>query len=96
VLNEQRVHGDPEALVHPFPEGRLGLFGSAGPHDAESVRDAMYVSIDRDRRDAVPEDQNAVGGLRSDAGKRGEFLEGPGHDAAEAVEDLLRARPDRP
>ncbi len=96
MLDEQRVHRDPEARVHAFPEGRLGLLGSAGPHDAEPVRDAMHVSVHRYRRDAVPEDQNAVGGLRSDAGKRGEFLEGPGHDAAETVEDLLRARPDRP
>lgn len=95
MLDEQRVHGDPKAWVHPFPQGRLGLFGSAGPHDAEPVRDAMHVRVHRDRRDAVPEDEHAVGGLRSDAGKRGEFLERPGHGAAETVEDLLRARPDR-
>jgi hypothetical protein len=94
VLDEQRVHGDPEALVHPLPERRLGLLGSPGPNDAEPVRDAMHVRIDRYRGDPVAEDEHAVRGLRPDTTDRHELLEGSRYGAVETVEDIASARPD--
>jgi len=96
VLDEQRVDGDPEARVHPLAELRFGLLGRSGAHDAETVGDAMHVGVDRDRRDPVPEDQDAVRGLGTDARKGGELLEGPGHGTAEALEDLVRDLPEDP
>jgi hypothetical protein len=53
----------------------------------------MYVRVDRDRRDPVSEDEDAVRGLGTDAGKRGQLLEGPGDRAGEPVEDLVRDDP---
>jgi hypothetical protein len=66
VLDEERVHRDPEALVDALAERRLGLLRALGPDDAETVRDPMDVGVDRDRGDTVPEDKDAVRGLRAD------------------------------
>jgi len=50
----------------------------------------MDVGVDRDRGDAVAEDEDAVRGLRTDAGKRDELIEVLRNYAAEPVQDLAR------
>ena len=96
MLDEEGVHGDPEPWVDPVPEGGLRLFGRPGPHDPEPVRDPMDVGVDRDRRDPVAKDEDAVRGLRTDPGKRDELVERAGDRAPEPLEELPRARPDHP
>ena len=96
MLDEERIDGDPEARVHALAERGFGLLGSTGPNDAETVRDAMHVGVDRDGRDPVPEDEDAVRGLGADAGEGRELLEAPGNGASEPTEDLPRDRPEDP
>jgi hypothetical protein len=96
VLDQKRVDRDPVPLRDGGPEGGLRLFRGLGLDDAEPVRDPVDVGVDRHPRDPVPEDEDAVGRLRPDAGERGQFLERPGDDAPEPVEDLPRAGADRP
>ena len=96
MLDEERVDGDPEARVDPLAQRGFGLLGRPGPDDAEPVRDAMHVGVDRDRRDPVPENEDAVRGLGADTGEGGEFLEGPGNRATEPVEQLPGHRSEGP
>ncbi len=96
MLDEQRVQRDPVARVDHRAQPRLGLLGGPGPHDAEAVRDPVYVGVDGDRGDPVAENEDAVGGLRADAGQARELGERPGHHAAEPREDRLGAVADRP
>jgi hypothetical protein len=69
VLDEERIDRDPVARIDRLAESRFGLFGSPGPDDAETVRDAVHVGVDRDRRDPVAEDEDAVRGLGADTGE---------------------------
>ena len=90
MLDEQGVDGDPVPRVDPFSQRSLGLFGRPGPHDAEPVRDPMDVGVHRDRRDPVAEDEDAVRGLRPDAGERHERFKVAGDHSAEPLQDLGR------
>ena len=94
MLDQERIDRYPEPGIDALPERSLGLLRGPGPNDAKTVRDPVHVSIDRDRRDAVAEDEDAVRGLGADPGERGELLEGPGDDPVEALEELARARSD--
>ncbi len=96
MLHEERVERDPVAGVDRGPQPGLGLLGGPGPDHPQPVRDAMDVGVDGDRRDAVAEDEDAVRGLRTDPRKRRELLERAGDLAAEPVEEVARARADRP
>lgn len=96
MLDEQWIERDPIASVHPAAKGRLGLLRRAGADDPEPVRDAVNVRVDRDPRDPVAENEHAVRGLRSDGRKALELLQGPGDDPAVSVDQLARARDDRP
>jgi len=96
VLDEQRVHRDPEARVDPLAERRLRLLGRPGPDDAEPVRDPVDVRVDRDRRDPVAEDEHAVRGLRPDPGERDELVERARDRPSEPPEDLAGAGADDP
>jgi hypothetical protein len=95
VLDEQRIEGHPVPFGDDLPEPFLGLLGRTGPYDPEPVRDPVHVGVDRDRGDPVAEDEDAVGGLRTDVGQREELFHAPRHHALEAIEDLARAVPDR-
>jgi hypothetical protein len=70
VLHEEGVERDPVRGVDHSGERALGLLGGPGSDDAEAVRDAMDVRVDRDRGDPVPEHEDAVGGLGTDTGHR--------------------------
>jgi hypothetical protein len=94
VLHEERVEGDPVRRVDRRAQGGLGLLGGPRPYDAEAVCDPVDVGVDRDRGDAVAEDEHAVRRLRPDPGKGRQGLERAGHLAAEPLEDLLRDRAD--
>jgi hypothetical protein len=95
VLDEQRVEGDPVRPWKDLPEPFFGFLGRPGADHPEAVRDAVHVRVDRDRRDAVPEDEDAVRRLRADAGERRELLERSRNLAGKAGEDRRRAGPDR-
>jgi len=90
VLDEQGVDGDPVLRVDLRREVPLGLLGRPGPNDPEPVRDPVDVGVDRDRRYPVPEDEDAVRGLRADAGHRRELVERPRDRPLESVPDLDR------
>jgi hypothetical protein len=96
VLHEERVQRDPVAGVDDRAQPLLGLLGRPGPHDAQSVRDPVHVGVDRYRGDPVAEDEDAIGGLRADAGEARELGQGPRDFATEPPEDLLRAGADGP
>jgi hypothetical protein len=96
VLDEERVDRDPVLPVDRPGEGPLGLLRSPRPHDPESVRDAVDMGVDRDGRDAVPEHEDAVRCLRTDAAQGRELRERPGHLPAEPVEDLTGDLADHP
>ena len=94
MLDEERVERDPVAFRDDLPEANLGLLGRAGPDDPESVRDAVDMRVDGDRRDPVAENEDAVRGLGSHARERSELVERPGHGPAEPVDDLASALAD--
>ena len=96
MLHEQRVKGYPVRRVDHLPERGFGLLGGPRPDHAEPVRDPVHVGVDRDRRDAVPEHEHAVRGLRPDARERREEVERAGDLALETVEDRPGARADDP
>ena len=96
MLDQERVHRDPEAGVDPCPQARLGLLRGPALDDAEPVGDPVDVGVDRDRRDPVAEHQHAVRGLRPDAGERHELFERAGHGARVPGEDLPGAGADGP
>ena len=96
MLDQERIEGDPVPLVHDLPEARLRLLRGTRPHHPEPVRDPMDMGVDGDRRDPVAEDEDAVRGLWTDAGKRQQFLHRPGHDAREAGLNLAGRVPDDP
>ena len=95
MLDEQGVERDPVLRRHHAAEGLLGGFRGLRPHDAEPIRDPVHVSIDRDRRESVTEDQHAVRGLGAHPRQRGELLVGRRHAPPEPSEDLGRAISDR-
>lgn len=95
MLHEQRVEGDPVLPREDLAQPRLGLLGRPGANDTEAIRDPVDVGVDRDRGNAVAEDEHAVRRLRPDRRERRQRFEGARHDPAEPGEDLPRARPDR-
>ena len=88
MLDEQRIEGDPVLPGDDLPESLLGLLGGPGSDDAEPVRDPMDVGVDGDRGDPVTEDENAVRGLRADAGQRRELGVRVRHATAESAEEF--------
>jgi len=96
VLDQERVERDPVARVDRRTQLSLGFLGRARPDYPEPVRDPMNVRVDRDGGNAVPEHEDAVRRLGTDPGERRELVEGTRHLAAEPVEDLAGAGPDRP
>jgi hypothetical protein len=96
VLHEQGVERDPVALGEPGPQPFLGLLRRAGPNDSQPVRDPVDVGIDRDGRDSVAEDEDAIRGLRTDPGKGDELLERVGNLSGEPVEYRPSAGPEGP
>jgi hypothetical protein len=91
VLDEQRVERYPVAPVDDPGELGLGLLGALRSDDPEPVGDPVHVGVDRDRGDAVAEDEDAVRRLRADVGEAHERVELPRHRAAEFREDRPRA-----
>ena len=96
MLDEQRVDRDPVAGVYGRAEALLGLLRGRRAHDPEAVGDPVDVGVDGDRRDPVAEDEDAVRGLRPDAGQREQRLVVPGHRSPVLLEDRPRARADDP
>ena len=94
MLDEERVERDPVLRVEHLAQRRFGLLGGPGPHDAEPVRDAVDVRVDRDRRDPVAEDEDAVRRLRADPGQRRQRLEAARDLPVEPVEHRRGAGPD--
>jgi hypothetical protein len=94
VLHEERVERDPVRRVDRLAEGGFGLLGGLRTDHTEPVRDPVDVRVDGDRGDPVAEDEDAVRCLRSDTGQGGQFVERPGHLAAETTQDLESAGPD--
>ena len=90
MLYEERVEGDPVPAINNLAQALLGLLGCPGAHDPETVRDAVDVRVDGDRRDAVPEHEDAVRGLRPDAPQGGQLLERPGDLPVESALDVAR------
>jgi hypothetical protein len=88
VLDEQRVERDPVLRVDRPGEGPLGLLRRSRSDDPEPVRDPVDVRVDRDRRDPVAEDKDAVGRLGPDALQGRQLVERPGDHAPEAVEEV--------
>jgi len=95
VLDEERVQRHPVPLGDDLPQDGLGLLGAPGPGDPQPLGDPVHVGVDRHRRDAVAEDKDAVRGLRSDAGERGQRGEFSWDGPPEPLEQRLGARPDR-
>jgi hypothetical protein len=91
VLDQQGVERQPVPLGNDPSERRLGLFGAVRADDAQPVREPVHMGIDRYRRRAVPEDEDAVRRLRADAGEREELLESPWDLPAESLENLPSA-----
>ena len=94
MLDEQRVERDPVPRVDRLAQPPLRLLGGAGAHDAEAVGDPMHVRVDGDRRLAVGEDQDAVGGLRAHTRQREELLARARDLSAMPLEERLGARPE--
>jgi hypothetical protein len=94
VLDKERIERDPVLRVDDLAQPLLGLLGGLRPHHAEPVGQAMDVRVDRDRRNAVAEDEDTVRGLRADAPESAELLERLRHDAVEPIEDLAGGVPD--
>lgn len=94
MLDEERVERDPVPSVEDRAEPFLGLGRGPGAQDAEPVRDAVDVGVDRDRGDRVAEDEHAVRRLRADAGKRYEGVVGARDLAPEPLEDRPSALAD--
>ena len=95
MLHQERVQRDPVPGRDRPPQLRLGLLRALGADQPEPVRDPVDVGVDRDRRDPVAEDQDAVRGLRSDPGKARERREVARHRPLEPRQDLRRAAADR-
>ncbi len=95
MLYEERIERDPVSSIHDLPQSLLRLLGRSRSHDPEPVGDPVDMRVHRDRRDPVSEHQDAVGGLRSHAGQRGQFLQRPGDLTTEPIPDLLSDLADR-
>jgi len=96
VLDEQWVERDPVPRVDRPGELALGLLGSSGPHDAESVRDPVDVRVDRDRGYPVPEHEHAVRRFGTDPVQGRQLVERAGDLPAEPVEEVAGHNPDHP
>jgi hypothetical protein len=96
VLDQERVHGDPVPSVDRLPQRRLGLLRRARADDPQSVRDPVDVGVDGDRRDPVTEDENAVRGLRPDAGQGDQLIERLRNRSPEPLEDFAGDDPEHP
>ncbi len=91
MLDQERVERDPVALGDGATERLFRLFRGAGTHEPEPVRNAVDVGVDRDRRDPVAEDQNAVRRLRPHPREARELGKGTGDVSVEALEDRSSA-----
>ena len=96
MLDEPRIEGDPVLPGDDAREGELGRLGGLRADDPEPVRDAVDVGVDRDRRDPVAEDEDAVRRLRADRREGDEVVVPPRHLAVEPIEELPGAGADGP
>ncbi len=96
MLDQERVQRNPVDPGQRPAQLRLGRLGRGGPDGAETVRDPVDMGVDGDPGEAEPEDQDAVRGLRADAGERRERLQRLGDPAAGVGEQPAGALPDVP
>ena len=96
MLHEERVERDPVPRIDARPQACFGLGRGARSDDAQAVRDAVHMRVDRDRRDRIAEHEDAVRRLRPDARQRGQLVERSRHVPSEPVEERSGARADRP
>ncbi len=91
MLDQERVERDPVASGDGATERLFRLFRGAGAHEPEPVRNTVDVGVDRDRRDPVAEDQDAVRRLRPYPREARELGKGTGDVSMKALENRSSA-----
>lgn len=76
----------PVFFCKTFLELLFHLIGIIGVRKADAVRDALYMRINGNRRDAESECKNNIRGLSADAGKRRKLLHCMRHLAAKILD----------
>lgn len=87
MLHEEGIERDPVPHGDRSTERLLRLLGPLGPDDPEPVCDAVHVGVDRDRRDSVAKDEDAVRRLGPHPGQARQLRERPRHRPPKALEE---------